>query len=130
MFIENNASNPLLMFARRHVAGRFGIPRHGDDEEHPLEAREIDLIGERFAYVKQHYPDLIFFRKLNTYLLRGKLPAIGRVFRGLDRAAYSVPALRSYSYKQIVEMGRPKHGGSAADSVGASAATQVRREAA
>ena len=108
VFVENNARNPMLMFARKHIAGHFGIPRYGDDEERPLDSHEIEVLRESFSHVRQHYPDLIFFRKLNTYLLRGKFSGFGRVFRALDRVAYRVPMLRAYSYKQIVEIAHPK----------------------
>ena len=36
VFVENSARNPLLMFARRRMVGSMGIPRYGDDDEHPL----------------------------------------------------------------------------------------------
>src|SRR5690606_15918235 len=97
LFLENNARNPFLMFARRHLAGRFGIPRFGDDEEHPLEAREVALLRRHFGVVEQHYPDLVFLRKLNTYVIRGRAPWLGKTFHALDRAAYRVPALRPYT---------------------------------
>ena len=57
IFMENNSRNPFLMFARKNLAGKMGIPRYGDDEEYPLEPREIDMIGERFATrSEQHFP--------------------------------------------------------------------------
>lgn len=108
LFLENNARNPFLMFARRHLAGRFGIPRFGDDEEHPLEAREVALLRRHFGVVEQHYPDLVFLRKLNTYVIRGRAPWLGKTFHALDRAAYRVPALRPYTYNQIVVVRQPK----------------------
>src|SRR5947209_8320564 len=36
IFIENSGGNPILSFARRHLAGRFGIPRFGTEDERPL----------------------------------------------------------------------------------------------
>jgi SAM-dependent methyltransferase len=109
VFFENNARNPLLMFARTYLAGRFGLPRHGDDEEHPLQPSEIDVLRQRFPQVRVHYPALVFFRMLNTYLFRGQAqyrPAMKALTR-LDDALYDrCPPLRKYSYHQIVEFSK------------------------
>jgi len=108
IFYENNARNPVLMFSRKYLAGRLGIPKHGDDHEHPLQPREIEALRHRCAWVHVHYPTLVFFRMLNTYLFRGKaryasaMEALGR----LDEVLYDrLPALHKYSYHQIVEFG-------------------------
>lgn len=106
VFMENSARNPLLRLARKTLVGRFGIPKHGDDDEHPLEPRELRMIDRRFEQSRRLYPELIFFRLLNTYIFRD-----ARVFAPLillnewmDRLLYRVaPALRKYSYYQILE---------------------------
>jgi len=107
VFLENNARNPFLMLARSHLAGRFGIPRYGDDDEHPLEPREVAMLERRFD-VLTHTPELIFLRKLNTYLFRHK-PAFRPVYRlteAADAALYrALPPIRAWSYRQIVELG-------------------------
>ncbi len=107
VFMENNALNPLLMFARRNLAGKMGIPRYGDDEEYPLEQREIEMIEKKFSKVHQHFPELVFFKKLSTYIFRQKRlfsPLIS-MNRWLDASLYShVPGTRKFSYLQIVEM--------------------------
>src|ERR1700686_2201597 len=36
VFLENSGLNPLLTLARNHLAGRWGIPRYGTNDEHPL----------------------------------------------------------------------------------------------
>ena len=109
IFMENNSRNPLLMFARNNLAGKMGIPRYGDDEEFPLEPREIEMIEARFREVVQHFPELVFFKKLSTYIFRHK-----RIFtpftefnRWLDASLYTVvPGSRKYSYLQVVEMAK------------------------
>lgn len=109
IFMENNSRNPFLMFARKNLAGKMGIPRYGDDEEFPLEPREIEMIEARFREVVQHFPELVFFKKLSTYIFRHK-----RIFtpftefnRWLDASLYTVvPASRKYSYLQVVEMAK------------------------
>lgn len=109
VFFENNARNPLLMFARTYLSGHMGIPKYGDEEEHPLEPEEIDLLHRRFARVQQHYPEFIFFQKLNTYLFRHdpRYEAFLQFFRRLDQIIFEhFPMLHKYSYNQLVELER------------------------
>lgn len=107
VFMENNARNPFLMFARKNLAGKLGIPRYGDDEEYPLEQQEIEMIQRKFSKVVQHFPDLVFFKKLSTYIFRHKrlFSPFMNMNRWLDASLYThVPGSRKYSYLQIVEM--------------------------
>ena len=109
VFFENNSRNPMLMFARKNLAGKMGIPKYGDDEEYPLEQAEIEMIEKRFDRVVQHFPELVFFKKLDTYIFRhNKLFApLLKVNKWLDSSLYSlIPASRKYSYLQIVEMAK------------------------
>ncbi len=107
VFFENNSRNPFLMFARKNLAGKMGIPKYGDDEEYPLEPKEIAMIEKRFNRVTQHFPELIFFKKLDTYIFRHKrlFSPLLKVNKWLDASLYSlIPGSRKYSYLQIVEM--------------------------
>lgn len=107
IFMENNSRNPFLMFARKNLAGKMGIPRYGDDEEYPLEPREIEMIEKRFTKVVQHFPELVFFKKLDTYIFRHKrlFAPLLKVNKWLDASLYTVvPGSRKYSYLQVVEM--------------------------
>jgi SAM-dependent methyltransferase len=60
-FYENNGRNPLLMLLRRHVVGRFGIPKRGDPEESPLTPDEIDTSRRHFR-VRVAYPEMLLMR--------------------------------------------------------------------
>ena len=110
VFVENNARNPLLMFARNRIAGKFGVPKYGDNVEHPFTPQEVAMLRQHFADVECHFPQLVFVRKLNTYVFRHK-----PVFRPLtwaldhldDSLWYLLPALRPWSYDQIVFAARP-----------------------
>ena len=107
IFMENNAANPFLMIARKHLAGKMGIPKYGDDDEYPLEPREVDMLHKKFNHVQQHFPELIFFRKLNTYIFRHKkqFKPFMSVNNFLDGMVYNtVPPMRKLSYLQLVEM--------------------------
>lgn len=106
IFMENNARNPFLMFARKYMAGKMGIPRYGDDEEYPLEPREIEMLEARFKRVTQHFPELVFFRKLDTYIFRhnGKFAPFLKLNRWVDNTLHRLsPRMRALSYLQIVE---------------------------
>lgn len=110
VFAENNSRNPWLIFARNHLAGKYGIPKHGDNVEHPLTPEEVRTLGMHFDKVECHFPWLVFFRKLNTYIFRGK-----PVFRPMmwvnnkvDDTLWRVaPAIRPLSYLQIVVATKP-----------------------
>lgn len=97
-FYENNAQSGLLMWLRRNLVGRFGVPKYGDDDEFPLTPDEVALLGEHFE-VRVVYPELFFFQLAAPYLLGNRLQA---PFRLLDRLCFKVPALRRYSYRQYV----------------------------
>jgi len=106
VFYENSANNPLLMLCRSHLAGRFGIPKYGDDEERPLSRREVAMIRRAFPRVAVHHPKFVFFAKLNTYVLRRR-PSLRRLAEfndALDAAIHRwLPPLRTFSYHQVIE---------------------------
>lgn len=113
VFMENSARNPILKFARDALVGRFGIPKHGDFDEHPLEPRELEVLDRRFEYSDQAYPELVFFRLVNTYIFRESalLSPLLSLTEWIDQALYRlVPALRKYSYYQIVEAAKRREG--------------------
>jgi len=97
-FYENSATSSLLMWARKRLAGKLWIPKHGDDEEYPLTPGEVNILRQHF-HVEVVYPELVFFRLIPLYLLRNKGD---RLFGGLDDLLYRVPYLRRYSYRQCI----------------------------
>jgi SAM-dependent methyltransferase len=101
-FHENSSVSRLLVWARTHLVGRFGIPKYGDDEEFPLQPQEIDLLRSKFA-VDVVYPELFFVRLASGYLLRGKGE---RACGWVDDRLYRYPRLRRLSYKQYVLLTR------------------------
>ncbi|MFK7844640.1 MAG: class I SAM-dependent methyltransferase [Rhodothermales bacterium] len=111
VFFENNSRNPFLMFARENIAGKMGIPKYGDDEEYPLEQQEIEMIQKRFKRVTQHFPELVFFKKLDTYIFRHNrlFSPLLKLNKWLDASLFTlVPGSRKFSYLQIVEMVKGK----------------------
>jgi 2-polyprenyl-3-methyl-5-hydroxy-6-metoxy-1,4-benzoquinol methylase len=97
-FWENNARSALMLWFREHLVGRLWVPKHGDPDESPLTPQEVDRLRERFV-VEVEYPELVLFRMISRYLLRGHC---ARPFEALDRYCYRFQALRQYSYQQYL----------------------------
>jgi ubiquinone/menaquinone biosynthesis C-methylase UbiE len=105
IFIENAGDNALLTFARDRLAGRWGVPRLGTEDEHPLRARDIDVLRQAFSRVTAHYPVFEFLVLFDRQVLRFKSPRASRVIRGIDNAVHRfAPPLRRFSYRVIVEL--------------------------
>ena len=104
IFLENNSRNPLLMFFRTFVVGRFGIPKYGDREEYPFEPREIEILKGRFNRVYLHYPTFMFFSMIGRYLFRHNRN-LSNIFKNIDEWIYNIwPIFHKYSYHQIIEV--------------------------
>ena len=104
LFVENSALNALLMFFRKYLVGRFGIPKMSDDEEWPLEPAEIKCLKRTFSEVRVHYPQFACFSFVGPYLLKGNR-WWGARFWELDQWIEKfLPFFRKYSYYQIVEL--------------------------
>ena len=67
-FLETSAANPLLMFGRRHLAGRVGIPKFGSADEAPLGRESLNKIRDQLGAMTITYPDFAFFQILGLYL--------------------------------------------------------------
>jgi 2-polyprenyl-3-methyl-5-hydroxy-6-metoxy-1,4-benzoquinol methylase len=95
-FAENNARSKTMIWFRQHVVGKLWVPKWGDADEFPLMPSEEQELGKYF-HVEAEYPELVFFRMISQYLLRGHLR---RPFKMLDQYFYRFPSLRPYSYTQ------------------------------
>jgi SAM-dependent methyltransferase len=102
VFAENSARNPILMAARRHVAGRLGVPRLGTEDEHPLSERDVAALAPHFADVRLTFPVFEFFRIFDRQVLRFRSARASGVLRAMDRAAGRIPRLRPYSFRVLV----------------------------
>ena len=98
LFFENNAASSLMIWFRQNMVGKYGIPKFGDDEEFPLTPAEIGMLRRHFD-VRVVYPEMYMARMVSTYLLKGRME--GALVK-LDELMYRVPALRRYSYRQLV----------------------------
>lgn len=106
VFAENSGRNRLLMLARRHVAGRFGVPRLGTEDEHPLSAADIAAAGSAFSSVELRYPIFEFFTIFDRQVLRFRRPRATRALRAVDQAVGRIPVLARYSFRVVVVLRR------------------------
>jgi SAM-dependent methyltransferase len=102
-FIENSGMNPVLRLARDRVVGRFGIPRLGTVDEHPLLAQDIELFRRVFDNVSLLWPDFYFVRLLDRQVFRQRWAALSRASKAVDDAVYRrLPRARRLSFHVIV----------------------------
>lgn len=101
VFLENSGANPVLNFARDHVAGRFGIPRLGTEDERPLVADDWRVLERSFTRVRSEFPIVDIFELLNRQVFRYRSRPIASACRGLDRLI-GRSGLRKYSYRVLV----------------------------
>ena len=97
-FWENNAQSKTMIWFRQNIVGKLWIPKYGDSEEFPLTPNEVDELKKYFE-VEIEYPELLFFRMISTYLLRGNFMG---PLQKLDDYFYKFPALRKKSYRQYI----------------------------
>ncbi|MHC4474164.1 MAG: class I SAM-dependent methyltransferase [Planctomycetota bacterium] len=105
VFYETSACNPVLMFWRRYLAGRWGIPKLGTKDEHPLTRADLQAISSAFhGRTEISHPRFRFFGKLYFQLLRNFRLA-KPILEGLDDFMYRcVPFVRQYSYQVMITL--------------------------
>lgn len=105
VFYETSASNPILMFLRRHLAGRWGFPKLGTHDEHPLTSADIGTISSTFqGKTELLYPRFRFFGKLYFQVLRNSKIA-KFILEGSDNLVYRcLPFIRRYSYQVMIKL--------------------------
>lgn len=104
-FIETMATNPMLRLARSQLPGRFGIPKWGTPDEHPLTRADLGLLEQCFGSLKVTVPEMYFFRMVELQVLRGRLPRAARVLDRIDGIIGRYPRLGFLSYYQVLTLG-------------------------
>ncbi len=103
VFAENSGRNPLLMFARNHLAGRYGIPRYGTKDERPLSSDDLQALSDRLRSVQLEYPVFDFLKLFDRQLLRQRWRFSTQLLRMLDRMVWRrFPAARPWSFRVLV----------------------------
>lgn len=124
VFSENSANNRLLMLARDHLCGRFGIPKWSSDDEYPLTRERRARFCQSFGEVSIEHPTFYFFFYLDAKIFKYKRPLVSRVCKELDQAIYTyLPSLRPYSYRQLIRCARPLRNRNGSGGVPAGAAS-------
>ena len=104
-FVETMGVNPVLRFARAHLAGRFRIPRYGTPDERPLSHDDLDALEKAFGRLRLEVAEMQFLRIFDRQVLRYRVAASSRVLGRLDDLLLLVGG-RSWSYHQIVFLER------------------------
>jgi len=100
VFIETTALNPVMMWARRYLAGHFGILRCQNQTEHPLTRRDFELMAEMFSRVRRVGTALLFELRRLPPLSSWEL----RLHRWDQSLFHALPWLRALSYYQAVQV--------------------------
>jgi SAM-dependent methyltransferase len=107
VFTENSARSGVLMFARRSLCGRFGIPKWSTPDEYPLRGRELALLSAPFALSRLEHPRFDWFFLLDAKLFGFRNLRASRILSFLDRATVRVaPFMRKLAYYQVVILDR------------------------
>jgi SAM-dependent methyltransferase len=108
LFVENSGLNPVLRLARRWAAGRFGIPRLGTEDEHPLVQADFDHFRHHFRRVELLFPVFRFLGLFDRQVLRYRFPVASRICTWLDAMAdRHLPWLRPYGYLVLIKAAAP-----------------------
>lgn len=103
-FLETMATNPLLAFARS-LTGRFGIPRFGTVDEHPLTRADLALLDREIGRLTVTAPQLVFLRLVDRQLLQFRYPIVSRPLRAIDDTLGRL-GLDWLSYQQLLVFDR------------------------
>lgn len=85
VFLETSAMNPLLSFARRRLAGRWGISRFGTPDEHPIGKPDIEVLRRHFSQCRIDFPNFVFFYMLDRHILKRRWWSTTRFFTAFDK---------------------------------------------
>lgn len=102
VFVENFGFNPLLNFCRNHIVGKFGIPKYGTPNEHPLVRKDLRLINSYFK-TKIVVPDFLFMKLLACRVFGFRYKAVNLLCSFFDRCFHKgFPGIFHYSYTQLL----------------------------
>jgi hypothetical protein len=104
-FAENFDSNPVFRVSRRHVAGRFGVPRYGSRDGQPLRASDLDALRSAFGHVRTEVLTMTFLRLFDRQVLHFRSPKASRAIGAIDDLIGSVDRLSFLSYHRLVVCG-------------------------
>lgn len=101
-FVETFATNPILRAARSTLPGRFGIPRMGTVDEHPLTNDDLAALRSAFGESEVACARMHLLRIFDRQVLGYRLPRVGSALGRIDDAIGKLPRSTSLSYFQVV----------------------------
>ena len=104
-FLETMDTNPVLRWSRRHLVGRFGIPRFGTLDEHPLTAKDLAQLQDAFGELELRVPMMTFLRIFDRQIMRHRSRNTSRALGAIDDLLNRLH-LGAWSYHQLVVLTR------------------------
>ena len=107
VLVETWGKNPLLVWAGKHLAGRFGIAKYGTKHEHPITTGDIQKMRKIFSQVYLEFPEFVFFKKAATNVFRWKksLKFITDVLVKMDDfVTRRFPNFNKYGYYCVIKL--------------------------
>ncbi len=93
--------------ARKHLCGRFGIPKWSTPDEYPLRRSDLRRLSVSFTRMTTIHPRFDWFFLLNAKLFGFRNLKAGRILDRLDRAIPVVlPFMRKFAYYQVIVLDR------------------------
>lgn len=106
VFVETMASNPLLMMARARIAGRWGVPRLGTVDEHPLTDADVKVLEAHLGPFTNRTAQTEFLRILDRQVFGYRRRGVSRVLCAIDDHLPAGRIGHRLSYLQVLSFGR------------------------
>jgi SAM-dependent methyltransferase len=100
-FVETMGLNPILRLSRRWLTGKGPVASYGSDDEHPLVADDLRVLGANIGRVSLEVGQMRFLRIFDRNVLRGRMPRAGKALAWIDDRLKDAGATR-WSYHQVV----------------------------
>ncbi len=84
VFRENSGNNPILMWARNTLCGRFGISKWSSDDEYPLTPKRRNAFTRHFSSTRIEYPEFRMFHYVDAKFFHRKVKAATFLCDGID----------------------------------------------
>ena len=105
-FHENSYFNVFGRFVRRHLVGKYGIPKHGSENELPFDEPRFALYSEFFRYCERYVEGVELAIKIYEYMIPLKSASISKTAVGVDKILTSIQSrtgwLDNFSYTQTI----------------------------
>jgi SAM-dependent methyltransferase len=105
-FHENSYFNLLARVFRSQCVGRYGIPKHGSEDELPFDAARFELYRRHFQHAERFVEGVELAQKIYDYVVPIKEARVARACLSLDKGLTAINRrsglLRNWSYAQTI----------------------------